>query len=101
MVILIHRSEFGEKQPVHLHNGRCGEIGPRVEMSVRAKTIGLPSIQPADSSSMTGVPRTDGGFGASAAEVDLTMKEITNGDWVINVHDALDFSLYVSCGNIN
>jgi hypothetical protein len=90
VVIRIRPSEFGEKQPAHLHNGRCGEIGPRQDLSARGKTIGLPSLAP-----------SDGGDGASSADVDLTMKEITNGDWVINVHDALDFSLYVSCGNIN
>ncbi len=89
--ILIRKSEFGEKQPAHLHNGRCGEIGPRQDLSSRGKTIGLASVAPA----------ADGGYGASSSDVDLTLKEITNGDWVINVHDAADFALYVSCGNIN
>jgi hypothetical protein len=101
VVILIRQSEFGEKQPVHLHNGRCGEIGPRQDVSSRNKTIGLASMEPANPATMTGVPATDGGFAGSSSEVDLTIKEITDGDWVINVHDALDFSLYVSCGNIN
>ena len=101
VVILIRKSEFGEKQPTHLHNGRCGEIGPRQDTSSRGKTIGLASIAPADPSMMIDIPATDGGYGASSSDVDLTMKEITNGDWVINVHDAADFALYVSCGNIN
>lgn len=100
VVILIKRSEFGEAQPTHLHNGRCGEIGPRQDKSASG-SIGLSSVTPADPSMMDGVPATDGGFGASSSEVALTLKEITNGDWVINVHDALDFALYVSCGNIN
>ncbi len=83
-------SEFGEAQPTHLHNGRCGEIGPKQDLSSRGRTIGLASV----------TTSADGGFGESSAEVDLTFAEITNGDWVINVHDAQDFSLYVSCGNI-
>ena len=101
VVILIHRSEFAEPQPAHLHTGRCGELGPKQVTSTRGKTVGLQSVGPADPSTMKGVPNTDGGFSGSSADVDLTLKEITNGDWVINVHDALDFSLYVSCGNIN
>ena len=63
----------------------------------------LPAVplEAADPGTMTDVPKTDGGFAASSSDVDLTMKEITTGDWVINVHDAQDFSLYVSCGNIH
>ena len=97
VVVVIRKSEFGEKQPSHLHSGRCGEIGPRQDSYSR----GLGSIEKAEPSTMKGVPPTDGGFGASSSEVDLTLRELTNGDWVINVHDAQDFSLYVSCGNIN
>ena len=29
------------------------------------------------------------------------MSSLTNGDFVLNVHDSRDFALYVSCGNIN
>ncbi len=101
VVILIRRSEFEEPQPTHLHNGRCGEIGPRQDKSPKGGTIGLGSVLLADPKSMDGVPATDGGFGASSTDVEMSLKELTTGDWVINVHDAQDFSLYVSCGNIN
>ena len=101
VVVLIRRSEFGESQPIHLHTGRCGEIGPRTSMSPRGTTVGLPELVPAHPSTMPGVPQTDGGFAATSADVDFSLKELTTGDWVINVHDKQDFSLYVSCGNIN
>lgn len=99
VVIVIRRSEFGENQPVHLHTGRCGEIGPRANLM--NYTLGLGDMRPADPKTMPGVPATDGGYAATSADVDKSLKDLANGDWVINVHDALDFSLYVSCGNIN
>ena len=101
VAVVIRRSQFGENQPVHLHTGRCGEIGPRADRDAGERTLGLGDIRPADSTTMPGIPATDGGYGATSADVDFTFKELTNGSWVINAHDALDFALYVSCGNIN
>lgn len=98
IVVLIKKSEFGENQPIHLHTGRCGEIGARADL--KNKTLGLGDLRPADPKSMPGVPATDGGFAATSADVEMKLSDLTTGDWVINVHDALDFSLYVSCGNI-
>ncbi len=88
IVVRIKRSEFGESQPIHLHTGRCGEIGVRADL--KNKTLGLSDVRP-----------TDGGLAGTDAELEIPLKDLTTGDWVINVHDALDFSLYVSCGNIN
>lgn len=99
VVVVIHKSGFDENQPIHLHTGRCGEIGPRADL--KNMTLGLGDLRPADPKSMPGVPATDGGFAATSADVEMSFKDLTTGDWVINVHDALDFSLYVSCGNIN
>ena len=99
VVVLIHKSDFDENQPVHLHTGRCGEIGPRADL--KNKTLGLTDMRLADPKTMPGVPATDGGYVATSADVEMKFSELTTGDWVINVHDALDFSLYVSCGNIN
>ncbi len=67
----------------HVHKGRCGEIG-----DIEA---GLYHLKPN--------PAAAGHF-TSTTEVPLALDALLKGTFAINVHDARDFSLYVSCGEI-
>jgi hypothetical protein len=70
-------------QPAHVHEGRCGEIGP-----IRA---GLASLSPS--------PATPERF-VSSTDVPLGLEQLRAGPFAINVHDARDLSLYISCGEL-
>lgn len=74
---------FVGEQLAHIHPGTCGELdAPRVDLA-RLKEAG------------------DGGIASSTTEVvGFTFKDLETGDWAINVHDARDKSIYVSCGQI-
>lgn len=67
----------------HVHQGRCGEIG--------AIEVGLKDLTPN--------PAAAGHF-TSTTEVARALDALLKGTFAINVHDARDFSLYVSCGEI-
>lgn len=75
-------------QLAHIHAGNCGEVG-----EILAALLGLAKTTP-------------GRFGSTSTEVRkttgelLTFEEATSGEWLINVHDAREKSLYVSCGEI-
>lgn len=66
----------------HIHDGRCGEIGPIKGYLSDLKLNGA-----------------TGRFMATS-EVALALDAMLKGTFAINVHDARDFSLYVSCGEI-
>jgi hypothetical protein len=68
-------------QQAHVHEGRCGELGP-----IR---VNLMPLTPASGRA---------GRLTSTSTADLGLEELTAGTFVINVHDSRDFSLYVSCG---
>ncbi|MCU0699041.1 MAG: hypothetical protein MUC96_21260 [Myxococcaceae bacterium] len=70
-------------QPGHVHEGRCGEIG-----AIRA---GLASVAPS--------PTKPERF-VSSTEVSLGFEQLLSGTYAINVHDARDLSLYISCGDL-
>lgn len=70
-------------QAAHVHEGRCGQIGP-----VKA---GLTEL---------GADAKKGGRFTSSTEIAVGLAELQRGEFAINVHDARDFSLYVSCGEI-
>lgn len=100
VLVVIHKSDAPDPQPVHFHTGRCGEIGPRYDASVAA--AGLPSMHAPDPGNKDDPPPPDdGGIVFTRATLDVPFAKLTGGDFVINVHDSRDFALYVSCGNIN
>lgn len=111
VLVMIHRSDFPVDQPVHFHPGRCGEIGvkrldPRTSPSPDTTggelALGMPNLRdPANPRGVDPAPANDGGVVYTRALLDVKTSLITSGDFVINVHDARDFALYVSCGNIN
>ena len=102
VVVVIHKSDAPDPQPVHFHPGRCGEIGAKVDTSVLA--AGLPSMDSPNRPDLKDVgppPANDGGIVYTQATIEVPISKLNGGDFVINVHDSRDFALYVSCGNIN
>lgn len=80
--------DFEGTQNVHLHEGNCGEVG-----EIRAPLLSLAPTKPGRvGSTSTEVRKTTGEL--------LTFEEVTQGEWLINVHDARENSLYVSCGEV-
>ena len=79
------------EQFAHIHPGTCGELGPpHVNLT---KLAALPN-KPGFWGSTTSLTQTrDGG-------VNFGFKELSTGDWAINVHDARENSVYVTCGEI-
>ncbi len=80
----IAASNDSRPQPAHVHDGRCGEIG--------AIKSGLANLAPD--------PKKAGRF-TSSTEIDLGLDALQKGSFAINVHDVRDFSLYISCGQVN
>lgn len=83
IVVDIAAGEETRPQEAHVHEGRCGEIGP-----IKA---GLTSLTP----DITKVGRL-----TSTTEVPLELSTLLSGTFAINVHHARDRSLYISCGQI-
>jgi hypothetical protein len=79
----ILESLVADGQPSHVHTGSCGEIGPIVA-----------PLQPIMSSGK--------GDKRARAEAVINMKldDLLKAPHAINVHDPIDLSLYVSCGEI-
>ena len=108
VLVIVHKSDSPDPQPVHFHPGRCGEIlakfEPARDKSARGLPagVGLPDINGLDRGDGVDPPGpTDGGVAFTQATLDVPLSTLTGGDTVINVHDSRDFALYVSCGNIN
>lgn len=70
-------------QAAHVHEGRCGEIGP-----IKAPLMDL-----------VATPAKGGRF-SSSTDINVGVAELLRGTFAINVHDARDFSLYVACGEL-
>lgn len=83
--MFITRSLVDTEQSAHVHTGRCGEIG--------GVKVGLSTVVPS--------PSDDTLAQSISTGVAIGFDELTNGGYALNVHDATDHSLYVSCGNIN
>jgi len=79
----IAASNDSRPQPAHVHEGRCGEIGP-----IRAPITFLQ----ADA-------RRSDRF-VSTTEIGIGLEQLLKGPYAINVHDVRDLALYVSCGQI-
>lgn len=85
----IKKSSIEGLQNAHIHQGRCDDV--------RGILYGISDRK-----------TNDGGAGASDTSLFLqqritntTLAALRDGNHVINVHDARDNSLYVSCGEIN
>lgn len=79
----IGASNDPSQQPAHVHDGQCGEIGKRV--------YGLSNLTPD--------PKRSERF-ISSSTIDVGLEALLKGPYAINVHDARDFALYVSCGQL-
>lgn len=87
--VVVKRSTVEGSQTSHVHDGRCDNVG--------GITAGLPPI-----SDKAEAPELDGG--QIVFDNVLTARKLSDlrdGNHVINVHDARDNSLYVSCGEID
>ncbi len=85
--------DFTGTQFAHIHEGNCGELGKiRVHLDDLAELDG----KPGRFGSTTEVPRTTDPLDADPPKFD----SFKVGEWVINAHDARDFGVYVSCGEI-
>ena len=81
--------EFEAVQSIHLHRGNCGEVGM---IYADLSTIDVLAGKPGRAGSTTrGVMKRD-----STEKVQF--KDFEEGDWLINIHDAREFTIYVSCG---
>ena len=89
LLVAIARSTFEGSQTSHIHYGRCDNVGGIVG-----------GITPISDKSET--PDLDGGvIFFKAIKADKKLADFRGGNFVINVHDARDNSLYVSCGEID
>jgi hypothetical protein len=79
------------EQFAHIHPGTCGELGPAY---VNLTKLGALATKPGAWGSTTTLTQVrDGGpnFG---------FDELSTGEWAINIHDAREFGVYVTCGEI-
>jgi hypothetical protein len=76
----------GGNQAVHLHPGRCGELGP-------------PLAQHPDTELDVALPALQNGVSERLWEK-VRLSEVTGRRFALNVHFSNDLLLYVSCGNI-
>jgi hypothetical protein len=68
----------GEPQPAHIHRGSCHHLDPQPEY-----------------------PLSNVVDGKSTSEVDVSLEELQNGEFAINVHKSeAEAQTYVACGDI-
>lgn len=84
--------EFVERtQNMHIHTGNCGEVDPIVAPLNNPESL---EDKPGRvGSTTTEVVRIGGG-------PLLQFEELLEGEWLINIHDARDKDIYVSCGEL-
>lgn len=93
VTIAVKQIDGVEGQDVHFHTGQCGEI------SARRLSLTLPEEDRNELALAQVSPRPDGGT-VSENVLKVKLADVTDGGWVINVHDPRDRTLYTSCGNI-
>jgi hypothetical protein len=84
--------DFEGAQNVHIHKGNCGEVE-----EVYAPLLNLQKLEDKPGrvgSTSTDVLKKDG---SGLVQFD----EFEKGEWLINVHDARDNLIYVSCGEFS
>ena len=78
-------------QKVHFHRGQCGEIStPVIEYPGTSKKVALELASVRDDGMVRSLNTLEG----------IKLGDVTDGTWVLNVHDPRDNSLYTSCGNV-
>ena len=84
--------EFVGPQNVHIHKGNCGEVE-----EIYAPLLNLEKL--ADKPDRVGStsPEVVKKDGSGLVQFD----EFEKGEWLINVHDARDNLIYVSCGEFS
>ncbi len=100
VTVKIKRTEQPDGQPVHLHPGRCGEIGAalKTDFNGQMRNVAFPAMQ--DPSRFSG-EAADPKSLMTRADIEASIEELMKGDLAVNVHDLRDFALYTSCGNLN
>ncbi len=91
--VRIKRSNVGGSQTSHVHSGRCDNVGPI--------TAGLRAMKPLEISNKNDDPAFDNDVIVFTTTLEESLSTLRDGNHVINVHDARDNSLYVSCGEID
>ena len=77
-VVLELSNPTSDSQPAHIHRGTCANLDP-------APAFPLPNVE----------------NGSSEATVDVTLDELTSGEYAVNVHKSNDEAdVYVACGEI-
>jgi CHRD domain len=93
VTVVVRQIDGVEGQDVHFHTGQCGEI------SAKRLSLVLPEDERTELALAQVSPRADGGT-VSENILKVKLADVTDGGWVINVHDPRDRALYTSCGNI-
>ncbi len=83
--------EYREPQLAHIHTGTCGEIGNQRGM------LEALAASPENPDRFVSTTRPVPDLLTSQA---FTFDLLKEGEWAINVHDAREVPLYVSCGEI-
>ena len=76
--------DFTSPQHAHIHVGNCGEVG---EKRGFLKDLIALDDKP-------------GRVGSTTDLDSMTFKTLATGEWILNVHDARENDVYVSCGEI-
>lgn len=77
-VVIDIDSPISDSQPAHIHEGTCADLNPDV-------AFGLPNVV----------------SGRSEATVEVSLDDLTSGDYAINLHMSDDdLETYTSCGDI-
>lgn len=93
VTVLVETSapDFEGSQNVHIHKGNCGEVEEVYAPLLNLQA--LPDKPGRVGSTSTDVLKRDGAL--------LQFEEFEEGEWLINVHDARELTLYVSCGEFS
>ena len=89
VVVETSAPEFEAVQSIHLHRGNCGEVG-----MIYAHLFNLEVLPDAPGR----VGNTTRGVVKRGSTEKVQFKDFEEGDWLINIHDAREFTIYVSCG---
>lgn len=89
VVVETSAPEFEGVQSVHLHRGNCGEVEA---IYADLEPIAQFTEKPGRAGSTTR------GVLKRGTSVKVQFEDFAKGEWLINIHDAREFTLYVSCG---
>jgi hypothetical protein len=90
VVIETSAPDFEGPQNVHIHRGNCGEVEDIFAPLENVTKFDPPKPGRVGSTSKEVRRKEDGAL--------VKFEEFEAGDWLINIHDARENPLYVSCG---